>query len=154
MARRRGRSRRESGFGAAGTVFLLFLLLLIAAGAAAAWAVLTPYGPSQETFVEVLPGSSSTHIARQLQQAGVIRTQYAFYAMRWVKHGTLKAGTYRFDHPEPVTDVYDRIRRGDTYAIEVTIPEGSNIFDIGARLQQAGFGPKEQFVSVASNRPG
>ena len=153
MARRKARSRRESGFSAAGTLFLLCVLVLLAAGAAA-WVVFTPYGPSQETFVEVLPGSSSGRIARQLQQAGVIRTQYAFYAMRWWKHGTLKAGTYRFDHPAPVPEVYDRIRRGDTYAIEVTIPEGSNIFDIAARLEQAGFGPRAQFISVAKQEAG
>jgi UPF0755 protein len=88
-------------------------------------------------------------IGRQLEEAGVVRSQYAFYAMRWLKHGTLKAGDYRFDHPAPVAEVYDRIKRGDTYTIEVTIPEGSNIFDIGKRLQDAGFGPSATFVSVA-----
>jgi UPF0755 protein len=134
-------------------LLVLFLLILAAAGAGA-WLILTPFGPSQETFVEVLPGSSSAHIARQLEQAGIVRTQYAFYAMRWLQRGTLKAGTYRFDHPAPVTEVYDRIRRGDTFAIEVTIPEGSNMFDIGARLEQAGFGPKDQFVSVAKQEAG
>lgn len=153
MARRIRSSRGSRGFGAAGVLFVLFLLLL-AAAAAAAWLVLAPFGPSQETFVDVLPGSSSTHIARQLEQAGVVRSQYAFYGMRWLRHGTLKAGTYRFDHPAPVTEVYDRIRRGDTYAIEVTIPEGSNMFDIGARLEQAGFGPRNQFVSVAKQQAG
>lgn len=153
MARRKRRSRGSRGFGAARMLLVLFLLIVAAAGAGG-WLILSPFGPSQETFVEVLPGSSSAHISRQLKQAGIVRTQYAFYAMRWLKHGTLKAGTYRFDHPAPVTEVYDRIRRGDTYAIEVTIPEGSNMFDIGARLEQAGFGPKDQFVSMARQEAG
>ena len=93
-------------------------------------------------------------IGRQLEAAGVIRSQYAFYAMRWLKHGTLKAGDYRFDHPAPVGEIYDQIRRGETYTIEVTIPEGANIFDIGKRLQDAGFGPSETFVNVARKQAG
>lgn len=149
MGRRKRRSRKDSGFGAAGTLVVLFLLALLAAAGAAGWLILTPYGPIQETFVEILPGSSSVHIARQLQAAGIIRSQYAFEAVRWAKRGTLKAGDYRFDHPAPVSEVYERIRRGDTYTIEVTIPEGSNIFDIAARLEAAGFGPKASFLDVA-----
>lgn len=149
MGRRRRRSKRENGFSAAGTLVVLFLLVLLAAAGVVAWLILAPFGPEKETFVEVLPGSSSIHIARQLESAGIIRSQYAFEAMRWIRRGTLKAGDYKFDHPAPVSEVYDRIRKGDTYTIEVTIPEGSNMFDIGARLEAAGFGPKGDFLNVA-----
>jgi UPF0755 protein len=135
-------------------VFAVFLLGVLAAAGLGAFVMLTPYGPQTETFVEVLPGSSTMRIARQLQEAGIIRSQYAFYAERWLQPGTLKAGDYRFDHPAPVRDVYDRVRRGDTYAISVTIPEGSNMFDIATRLEQAGFGPAQSFVSVARQEAG
>jgi UPF0755 protein len=104
--------------------------------------------------VEVLPGSSTVRIGRQLEEAGIVRSQYAFDAMRWMQHGTLKAGDYRFDHPAPVSEVYDRIRRGDVYTISVTVPEGSNMFDIGAKLEQAGFGPRQKFVDVARQEAG
>ena len=132
----------------------VFLVVLLGAAGAVAFVLFTPYGPTQQTFIEILPGASTVRIARQLQEAGVIRSQYAFDAMRWVQHGTLKAGDYKFDHPAPVSEVYDRIRRGDTFTIEVTIPEGSNMFDIGNRLQQAGFGPGETFVNVARQEAG
>lgn len=88
-------------------------------------------------------------IGRQLQDAGIVRSKYAFYAMRWLRHGVLKAGDYRFDHPAPVGEVYDRIRRGDTFTIEVTIPEGSSMFDIAKRLEDSGFGSRETFLNVA-----
>ena len=149
MASARRMNGRNRGSGAARGVLVLFLLLFLAAGAAAAWFVFVPFGPSQPTLVEILPGSSTVRIARQLQAAGIVRSQYAFDAMRWLRHGTLKAGDYRFDHPEAVTEVYDHIRRGDVYTISVTVPEGANIFDIAARLQQAGFGPSQKFVDVA-----
>ena len=151
-------SRRRTtakGRGSWGRVVLaVFLLAALAAVGFGAFVMLAPYGPQTATFVEVLPGSSSMRIARQLQEAGIIRSQYAFYAERWLQQGTLKAGDYKFDHPSPVSEVYDRIRRGDTYAIAVTIPEGSSMFDIAARLEQAGFGPAQSFISVARQEAG
>lgn len=153
MAGRRRTTGRNGG--SWGRVLLaVFLLLVLAATGFAAFVMLTPYGPQTETFVEVLPGSSTLRIARQLEEAGIVRSRYAFYAQRWLQHGSLKAGDYRFDHPAPVREVYDRIRRGDTYAIAVTIPEGSTIFDIAARLQEAGFGPAQSFLNVARQEAG
>src|SRR5579863_6459850 len=149
MASRRRTSGRSRGSSWGRTLVAVFLLMLLAAAGAVAFVLFTPYGPTQQTFIEILPGSSTVRIGRQLQEAGVIRSQYAFDAMRWVEHGTLKAGDYRFDHPAPVSEVYDRIRRADTYTIEVTIPEGSNMFDIAKRLEAAGFGPSQTFLTTA-----
>ena len=149
MARRKPTKARKGGIGAAG-FFLIILLLLLAGGGAAAWLLLTPYGPQTETLVEITPGSSTMRIGRDLARAGVIRSQIAFDLARFWKRGTLKAGTYRFDHPAPAVEVYERIRRGDVYTILVTIPEGSTVFDIGDRLQQAGFGSRQAFVDVAA----
>ena len=104
MARRRGRSRRKKSSGAAGVLWALILLLFVGAGALA-WLVLTPFGPETETFVELAPGSSTIQMGRQLEAAGVVRSQYAFDLMRWVRRRTLKAGEYRFDHPAPITEV-------------------------------------------------
>jgi len=147
MATRRRRSRKK-GSGAAGTFLLLSFVLLIAAGAAA-WLVLIPFGPHAETFVEIVPGSSTPHIAQQLEEAGVIRSRYAFDLLRWVKRGSLRAGEYRFDHPATAAAVYARIAKGDVFTIAVTVPEGSSVFDIAARLEQAGFGPRQSFLDAA-----
>jgi UPF0755 protein len=132
---------------AAFSLILLAVLLSIAGGAA--WLLLTPFGPESETFVEIAPGSSMVRIGRELARAGIIRSQLAFDLARLWKQGTLKAGTYRFDHPAPPAEVYERIRRGDVYTVAVTVPEGSTIFDIADRLQQAGFGARQAFLDVA-----
>jgi len=126
---------------------LLVLALAVAGGAG--WLVLTPYGPSTETFVELNPGSSTTTIGRALEQAGVVRSQYAFDVLRVFKRGTLRAGEYRFDHPAPAAEVYARIARGDIYTRALTIPEGSNIFDIATRVEQNGFGSRQDFLKAA-----
>jgi UPF0755 protein len=121
----------------------LFVLLL--AAGAAAWLVYVPFGPETETFVEFTPGSSALRMGRQLEAAGVVRSRYLFDLVRWCKRGTLKAGEYRFDHPATVTEVYARISRGDVFTKAVTIPEGASLFEIAARLEQAGFGTRQSF---------
>ncbi len=130
--------------------FLLLLALAILGGAGAiVFALLVPAGPRAEMFVDINPGMSSMQIASVLKQQGIIRSRDVFVGLYLVKDRTLKAGVYRFDHPAPMTEVWDRLRRGDVYTIAVTIPEGSNIFDIGARLEAAGLGPKDAFVAAA-----
>ncbi|MGA2218974.1 MAG: endolytic transglycosylase MltG [Terracidiphilus sp.] len=128
-------------------MMLCFVILLVAG--AAAWLVFTPYGPNADTIVDLPPGSSTLQMGQKLEAAGVVRSRFAFDLLRWLQRGRLRAGEYRFNHPAPVTEVYARIARGDVFTIAVTIPEGANVFDIAARLEQAGFGPGEGFLSAA-----
>lgn len=153
MAYRRRTSRRKKRSGVAALRAAVFLLLFGAVGAAA-WLVFAPFGPSHETFVELTPGSSTVQIGRQLESAGVVRSQFAFDFVRWWKRGKLKAGEYRFDHPVAVTEVYARISRGDVYTRTVIIPEGANIFEIAARLEQAGLGSRQDFLDAATSQTG
>jgi UPF0755 protein len=127
---------------------LVAFLVLLSGALGAAWLVTTPFGRQTETFVEITPGSSTIRIGRLLESAGVVRSEYGFDLMRFLKRGTLKAGEYRFDHPASVIEVYSRIERGDVFTRSVTVPEGANVYDIAARLEQAGFGPQQQFLDV------
>jgi UPF0755 protein len=127
----------------------LILLLVLIAIAWACLTVLAPTGPTTETFVEIPPGTPTMQIASQLKQQGVIRSKYAFGAERLAKGGVLKAGEYRFDHPARMSEVYERLERGDVYTIPVTIPEGSNLFDIAQRFESANLGTKEKFLAAA-----
>ena len=145
MASSRSRGKRKKGFGAAGFLLVLLLIAAVAAGLAG-WAIFTPFGPTAETFVDIPSGSSTTHIARQLQASGIIRNQLAFDLWRWVRRGTLKAGEYRFDHPLALTEVYERIARGDVYTVAVTVPEGATVFEVANRLEQAGISSRENFL--------
>lgn len=100
-------------------------------------------------FVEIAPGTSTQGIARDLKEHGLIRSQYVFEALARLRGRTLKAGEYRFDHPARMQEVWSRLERGDVYTLAVTIPEGSNIFDIAARVEAAGLGSKEAFLAAA-----
>ena len=127
----------------------LLLLLVLAAIAWGAYAFLVPTGATEETFVEILPGTPTMEIAAALQRKGLIRSKYAFEAERAARGGTLKAGEYRFDHPAKLTEVYDRLERGDVYTIPLTIPEGSNLFDIAQRVEAAKLGTRDEFLAAA-----
>ena len=128
--------------------FLLLLLLLLALGAGT-WFLFAPAGPHLETFVEIAPGTSSTGMGRLLEERGIIRSRYAIEIVRMVKHGTLKAGEYRFDRPASVFAVYDRLRRGDVYYRVVTVPEGYNLFDIASAVEAAQIATRDDFLAAA-----
>ena len=125
----------------------LLLAALIAAGAGV-WLLLIPFGPASETLVRIAPGSSTMCIGRQLEEAGIIRSRYAFDLLRLALRGKLRAGEYRFDHPAPAEEVYSRIARGDVYTIALTVPEGANVFDIATRVQQTGLGSRQAFLDA------
>jgi UPF0755 protein len=148
MARSRWKISKKKGFGIAVLLAGTLLIVLLAVGVVA-WLVFTPYGPSTVTLVNVRLGSTTESIGRQLQAAGIVRSAFAFDLMRFWKNGTLKAGEYRFEAPATVPEIYGRIERGDVYTVSVTIPEGSNIFDIAARLQEAGIGTRQDFLQTA-----
>jgi UPF0755 protein len=132
-----------------------FLLVFVFILAAVTWTVLAlqvPIGPTTETFLDILPGTPSIRIAAQLKQQGLIRSEEIFEAMRLIKGGSLKAGEYRFDHPAKMEEVFERLRRGDVYTITLTIPEGSNLFDIAQRVEAAHLGNREQFLDEARRK--
>ena len=89
-------------------------------------------------------------LPRSWRSAGIIRSQYAFLAWHYL-HGrkALKAGEYAFDHPATTREVYDRIARGDIYFHTLVVPEGYNIFDIAAAIEEAGLGKRDDFLKVA-----
>lgn len=128
--------------------FLLVVLLLAAfvGIGASAYFVLTAYGPSTETFVDIPAGVGTDGIALRLQRAGVIRSRYTFDLYKQLHGGTLRAGEYRFDRAATLPEVYARIARGDVYTRTLVIPEGYNIFDIAQAVHAAGLGDADVFL--------
>jgi UPF0755 protein len=141
--------------------FLASLLLLaLAVAALAAWAIYAPIGPAAgtsdeaATYVDIAPGTGTKAIAAQLEEAGVLRSRYAFDLLRVVKGGKLIAGEYRFNQPATASEVYARMVRGDVYTIPVTIPEGYNIFEIAQAVEAAGLGSREAFLAAERSQTG
>jgi len=128
---------------------LCALLALIAV--VTGWLIFSPYqGFSGERFVDIARGTGSRSIAGQLRSAGAVRSSTAFMLVRMLRpRARLEAGEYRFDHPDSAWHVFDRIVRGDVFYYELTIPEGSNMFDIAAAVDQLGFLKGRDFLKAA-----
>lgn len=131
----------------------LLIALICALAGLAAWELATPYqGFQSETYIDIARGTGTAGIAQELAKDGVIRYPWEFWLVRAFKPSAkLQAGEYRFAKAASVIDVFNRIARGDIYYFEFTVPEGSNIFDIGRSLEADGVMSAETFLKAAED---
>jgi UPF0755 protein len=132
-------------------VILLVLVFLGGLSAASFW-YLGPFrAPREETFVEVERGMSSRVIADLLAGEGLVRSRWAFLAVRALQaRAKLQAGEYRFGPAQTPWEIFDKISRGQVFFVVVTIPEGSNRFDIAAILGQASTIQPNAFLAASA----
>jgi len=133
-------------------VLIVFTAGLLA-GIAAVWLLGQPYQAAPgETFVRIEHGSGSASIARTLKKAGVVRYEWQVWMARLLNPSAmLQAGEYRFAQPASALAVFDRIRRGDIYYFEFTVPEGSNRFDIARLIANHGTVSADDFLKASSD---
>ena len=132
---------------------LVFIVLAVAGLLGYQW-YLGPYrSPAPETFVDIEHGMSSRQIAETLADKGVVRSPWAFLAVRLLHpQARLQAGEYRFGPAQTPGQVFDKIRRGQIFVQYLTVPEGSNIFDISNLLTSMVAGiPAEDFLKAAAD---
>jgi len=118
---------------------ILVLIVLLAGGAATAYVLLNrPYqGFDKPVILDFPKGTSTASMGRQLAEGGVIRFSWEFLLARVLRpYVRLQAGEYQFAHADSALTVFDRIARGDVFYYEITVPEGSNIFDISAAVDR------------------
>jgi UPF0755 protein len=134
------------------TILKLIALIILAFAVWFSWAALLPVKPRETKYVLLYPGWGARHIAQTLQREGIIRSATAFLIVHYARgQGSLKAGEYQFEAPANALEVRDRVLRGDVFARTVVVPEGYNIYDIAAVVEQAGLGNAADFVGVAKS---
>jgi UPF0755 protein len=112
-------------------------------------------GFKQPVFVEIPRGTSSLEIGKRLALAGVIRHWSLFPLARVLRPSAgPQAGEYRFAEAATAAEVLSRMARGDVYYVELVVPEGSDVFDIGAEVERQGLAKAEEFVAEASDDEG
>jgi UPF0755 protein len=129
------------------------LATLIGIGLFAAWSLTSAYrGFEAETTVVIKHGTGTLALGRELAQAGVVRTAWQFWLAKAFQPGAkLQAGEYRFTAPASANEVFSRIVLGDIYYFELTVPEGSNMFDIAHLLETRGIMSAGAFLHAASD---
>jgi UPF0755 protein len=129
------------------------LVLALLAGAFLYYRVTRPYrGFTGTVYVELPRGTSTGGIAAELAMAGVVGSRWEFWLALVVNRGrALQAGEYAFDRPASALEVCGRIARGDIFYFELVVPEGKNMFDIGAAVEQLGVFKGAEFVKAAQD---
>jgi UPF0755 protein len=115
--------------------------------------ITTPTTPVRPVMMEIKPGTSAWEISRELTRQGIVSDPYMFLAtaqaMQKARH--LQAGTYVFEGKHFPLDIVHILFKGRTLRYRVTIPEGSNIFDVGEIIAATGLLTKQDFVQKAQD---
>ena len=129
---------------------LVVFLLLIGAGVVALLAstlAVAYQGFATPVILDFPKGTSASAMADQLADAGVIRYSWQFVLARMLHPAArLKAGEYQFAKADTTWNIFSRIVRGDVFFYELVVPEGSNMFDIAASVEQFGFLKGADFI--------
>ncbi len=132
---------------------LSLFAIIIVIGAFTAWSVSSAYrGFGAETTVVIKRGTGTMTLGRELAQAGVVRSPWQFWMAKVFHPGAkLQAGEYRFTASASASEVFARIAHGDIFYFELTVPEGSNMFDIAHLLETRGIMKGDAFLHAASD---
>ena len=134
-------------------LFGLLLLGVVAGIGWGVWKLNQPYkGFTEPVFVEFPRGTSTSEMADILVSKGVVESSWQFLGPRVLnRNKTLQAGEYMFERPASALEVAGRIIRGDIYYMELLIPEGYNLFEVGKAVAKLGVISEEKFVAAARN---
>lgn len=127
---------------------LLALLVVLAVGAFAVqrwyYVQLRPVDASmKKQYITIASGSSAATIAKQLSDAGLIRSTQAFswYISVHNDRDKLQAGTYSFASSQSTSEIADTIATGKVATDLITILPGKRIDQIRQAFITAGFQP-------------
>ena len=128
-------------------------LVAVLGAAIVLYSVYSPYkGFTSDVYLDFPKGTSTRSMADLLAREGVIKYSWQFLAARALRPSArLQAGEYRFTKPDSAADVLERIARGDVYYHELTVPEGSNVFDISTIVGETGIIDAKAFLKAAAD---
>jgi len=134
-------------------VFAALAGLVTAAGALALleWDWHTPFSPAGgERMVTVTKGMRAGQVLELMAHEGVVRSRVSLklaFALKG-RPRSLRAGSYRFDHPLTPLQVVDKLNRGDVIYTKVTVPEGLRLDEVAHLLAEAGLGKEGTFLRI------
>jgi UPF0755 protein len=128
------------------TVVILVPVLAGGLALAAGWWFLTQAaaplpGPKVEVVFLVRPGETGAAIGRQLEADGLIRDERWFRLLLRLQpdQGAVRAGEYRLHSHMGLFEILGRLRRGEVLLHRVTVPEGTDLFQLRTILDGCSF---------------
>ncbi len=132
---------------ASAAVVLVLATLLAGAAAYVQHLLSAPYKSysGARIAVTISPGSSGSSISRMLHQKGVLHHPWLLKGIFLYRKTQGKSGDYVFDRPMTPWEVYEKLMKGETRYTLLTVPEGSNLFDIERILESKNICTKDSF---------
>lgn len=132
------------------------LLILVSAAGIVRYLMVTPYKgfSAPKTVVTIQSGSSVNMIAKMLSKKGIIRHPLLLTSIFIFRktEGQSKAGDYVFDRALSPVEVYEKLMKGEIFYSVVTVPEGSNLFDIASIAEAKRVGKLEEFENTLQSK--
>lgn len=138
------------------TISFVIPVLLVAGGATWFFLQLKPVQRAKDANAQiaVIPqGSGVRDISRQLKQAGLIRSRYAFEIAIGLAglNRSLQAGTFEFSPSMSATEIARALAKGTAVKeVVLTIREGWSAREIAEYLERSGIGTAAEFLKVAN----
>ncbi|HHQ48720.1 MAG TPA: endolytic transglycosylase MltG, partial [Acidobacteria bacterium] len=126
------------------------LLLLLLVGMLGTWSLFRP-GPAHEIRLEVAPGTPARRVLEEAHDRGLLPSPLMgrlYLAVRGMGR-TIHFGHYRIPPSARPVDVLERLLDGRVVMVEVTIPEGKTLAEIGAIMAAAGIGTEREWSATA-----
>lgn len=131
------------------SLVLVICLMLAWFGTRQINVMMEPVDPADKKIVEIdIPNSSSTHrIADILAEHKLIRNRSFFIGYCRAKNydSQLKAGIYQFSRSQSLQEILDDLIAGRVATLQITVPEGYTLKQIGETLVRNGICTKEQW---------
>lgn len=132
------------------------LVAFAVGGAAFAWKALhSPYKgyAGDSTTFEVRKGATTAQILRGLERAGVLRDSFVpvLYVKAIRRDLRPKAGVYAFRDALTPLDVLDRLGRGETVLVQVTVREGLDRFALAKLMASEGLGTEGDWLELTAD---
>lgn len=107
----------------------------------------------QESIFEVKPGAL-VQTAKRLEEQKLIRDSFQFRLLaRFAGYsGKVRVGEYILSPDMTPLQILETICSGKSIQRSITIPEGSNIFEIAAEVEAAGIGRREDFIKLCFDK--
>ncbi len=103
--------------------------------------------------VDIPKGTSFLRSVDLLENAGLIKNKYLFYALVIARNaqGNIRAGEYELSTSMSPLDIINKLVKGDIISYKVTIPEDFTVAEIAARLASYKLVDEKAFISLAGD---
>ncbi|MCS6998686.1 MAG: endolytic transglycosylase MltG [Aquificaceae bacterium] len=103
----------------------------------------------EKRLVDIPYGTPTPRVSLILYEAGILRNPMSFLLLHSINKKKLEAGEYEFDGFVFPWEVYEKLSKGLKKVYKVTIPEGSDLYDIAKTLEKHLICSSEDFLKYA-----